>query len=153
MEKKISVGDTQQVRALVGSIQDPDIERKPSDPLQELLDTVTNAIIYATSMNEKPEIRVPRIASTGKTQSDVEMWSSEEVFYLPGKIKLSQVRRMQELVRAPNGRRLFYRFMVRGHWRRPAKNWKIQRPRWIEPHWKGPDMAAVIERAYELKSE
>jgi len=41
--------------------------------------------------------------------------------------------------------------MVRGHWRRPQKGWTDQSLRWIEPYWKGPDMATVIERAYTLK--
>jgi hypothetical protein len=41
--------------------------------------------------------------------------------------------------------------MVRGHWRRAVKTWTDQRLRWIEPHWKGPDMAAIIEHAYRLK--
>ncbi len=44
-----------------------------------------------------------------------------------------------------------HRFMVRGHWRRAKASWKDQRPRWIKPFWKGPDMAAVIERAYRMK--
>jgi hypothetical protein len=44
-----------------------------------------------------------------------------------------------------------HRFMVRGHWRRAAVTWKDQRPRWIKPYWKGPEIAAVIERAYRLK--
>ncbi|MBM4321625.1 MAG: hypothetical protein FJ125_17200, partial [Deltaproteobacteria bacterium] len=47
--------------------------------------------------------------------------------------------------------KLMHRFMVRGHWRRPAASWKEQRPRWIEPYWKGPDMAAIVEREYRLK--
>ena len=50
----------------------------------------------------------------------------------------------------PSGRKLLHRFMVRGHWRRPAATWKEQRPRWIKPYWKGPDLAAVIERTYKL---
>jgi hypothetical protein len=37
------------------------------------------------------------------------------------------------------------------HWCRPAPDWKDQRMRWIEPHWKGPDLAAVIERTYGLE--
>jgi hypothetical protein len=41
--------------------------------------------------------------------------------------------------------------MVRGHWRRAAASWKDQGMRWIEPYWKGPDIAAVIERTYKLK--
>jgi hypothetical protein len=44
------------------------------------------------------------------------------------------------------------RHMVRGHWRRAAKNWTDRRLRWIEPYWKGPDMAAIIEHAYRLKA-
>jgi len=70
--------------------------------------------------------------------------------FLPGKIKISSVRQMQELARVPSGRRLLHRFMVRGHWRRPARTWKDQRMRWIEPYWKGPDIAADIERTYQL---
>jgi hypothetical protein len=45
---------------------------------------------------------------------------------------------------------MLHRYMVRGHWRRPPKNWKEQHPRWIKPYWKGPDIAAVIERTYKL---
>jgi hypothetical protein len=41
--------------------------------------------------------------------------------------------------------------MVRGHWRRANPSWKEQALRWIEPYWKGPDMAATIERTYRLK--
>jgi hypothetical protein len=76
---------------------------------------------------------------------------SDSVFYLPGKIDIRQVRTLQELGRAPSGRALLARFLVRGHWRRPAKRWKDQRLRWIQPYWKGPDMAAVIEQAYRLR--
>jgi hypothetical protein len=57
---------------------------------------------------------------------------------------------MQAVERAPSGGRLMHRFMVRGHWRRPATSWKVQRPRWVRPCWKGPDIATVIERAYRL---
>jgi hypothetical protein len=61
------------------------------------------------------------------------------------------VRQLETLRRAPDGKSTFARFMVRGHWRRPAASWKEQRPRWIEPYWKGPDLAQVIEKAYRLK--
>ena len=30
-------------------------------------------------------------------------------------------------------------------------SWKDQHPRWIRPFWKGPDIASVIERAYQMK--
>jgi hypothetical protein len=77
--------------------------------------------------------------------------SSDSVFLLPGKIEIGRVRKLQELSRAPGGRPILARFLVRGHWRRPPKNWTDQRLRWIEPYWKGPDMAAVIEKQYRLK--
>jgi len=41
--------------------------------------------------------------------------------------------------------------MVRGHWRRAAVHWTDQHMRWIQPYWKGPDMATIIERTYKLK--
>ena len=43
------------------------------------------------------------------------------------------------------------RFMVRGHWRRARADWKDQCLRWMEPYWKGPELAAVIEREYQMK--
>ena len=58
---------------------------------------------------------------------------------------------MQTLERMPDGREILRRFMVRGHWRRAASSWTDQRLRWIQPYWKGPDLAAVIERTYKLK--
>jgi hypothetical protein len=72
-------------------------------------------------------------------------------FFFPGAIEISQIRHLQHLERVPDGRAVLNRFMVRGHWRRPPGNWKDQRMRWIRPHWKGPDMAAIIERTYKLK--
>jgi hypothetical protein len=65
-------------------------------------------------------------------------------------IEISKVRQLQELDRAPDSRTLLHRFLVRWHWRRPAKSWKEQRPRWIAPYWKGPDLAATVERTYRL---
>ena len=77
--------------------------------------------------------------------------SSDEVYFLPGTIDISRVRKLQEIERVPEGRELVRRHMVRGHWRRAQKAWADQRLRWIEPYWKGPDMAAIIEHAYRLK--
>jgi hypothetical protein len=79
------------------------------------------------------------------------VFSSENVYFLPGAIEISSVRKLQELERVSGGRSILHRFMVRGHWRRAAASWKDQRIRWIEPYWKGPDIAAVIERTYKLK--
>jgi hypothetical protein len=115
-----------------------------------LLRLVVNAILYATSAGVTPEVRTagPREPSPG-TSAPAPV--SDSVYFLPGKIDIGRVRHLQELERAPGGRAVLARFMVRGHWRRPQKNWTEQRLRWIEPYWKGPDMAAVIEKAYRLK--
>jgi hypothetical protein len=73
------------------------------------------------------------------------------VFFLPGAIDITRVRQMQELERVPSGREVLRRFMVRGHWRRANKGWADHGVRWVQPYWKGPDMAAIIERTYRLK--
>jgi len=124
---------------------------RDTSPARGLLRLVLNAILYATSADVSPEVRTvaPRKRPTG---AGVAPPSSDSVFFLPGKIDIRSVRQLRELARAPDGGELFARFMVRGHWRRPAKNWTDQRLRWIEPYWKGPDMAAVIEKAYRLKA-
>ena len=77
-------------------------------------------------------------------------FSSDEVFYLPGAIEISQVRRLQELDRHSEGRGVLRRFMVRGHWRRARAGSVDQRLSWVRPHWKGPDLATIIERTYKL---
>ncbi len=95
-----------------------------------------------------------RARGRGKKQptssADVLPLSAEEVRFLPGKINISHLRQMQQVQRSPSGGKLMTRFMVRGHWRRPNPSWKEQRPRWIKPYWKGPDLATVIERQYKL---
>jgi len=119
-------------------------------PLAGLVHLVINAILYASSPGVESQ---PRRASAGEGQrgpSSVESYTSDEIWFLPGVIKISRLRQLQELERAPSGRKLLHRHMVRGHWRRPPKSWKDQRLRWIEPYWKGPELAAVIERAYEV---
>lgn len=73
------------------------------------------------------------------------------MFFLPGAIEISEVRRLQELDRHSEGRGVLRRFMVRGHWRRARAGAAEQRLSWVRPHWKGPDLATIIERAYKLK--
>ena len=120
-------------------------------PLPGLLQLTLNAILYATSAGVAPEVRPStRPPRAQEPTGTPEVFSAEEVFFLPGMIEISHLRRLQELERVPSGRALLHRFMVRGHWRRPAVAWKEQRMRWIEPYWKGPDLAAVIERTYRL---
>jgi SEC-C motif len=122
-------------------------------PLRGLLQVAINAILYATSAGVAPESRQSPAGARRRDPrrgSEAPLFSSETVFFLPGAIEISQLRKLQELERAPSGRGLLHRFMVRGHWRRVPTGWKDQRMRWIEPYWKGPDLAAIVERTYKL---
>lgn len=122
-----------------------------TSPARGLLRLVLNAILYTTSADVVVETRL--LAPSRRPPSTTPIApGSDSVFFLPGKIDISQIRKFQELTRAPGGREQLVRFMVRGHWRRAAKNWTDQRMRWISPYWKGPDMAAVIEKAYRLNA-
>jgi hypothetical protein len=123
-------------------------------PLRALLHITINAILYATSAGVAPEFRRSAELRDSKHEpfhSTAPAFSSEDVYFLPGNIEISQLRRLQALERVGTGRQLLHRFMVRGHWRRAAPGWTDQRIRWINPYWKGPDMAAVVERAYRMK--
>lgn len=77
----------------------------------------------------------------------------EDVFYLPGKIDIRRLEQLQQVERVGDGggKSLMTRFMVRGHYRRANPGWKDQRLRWIEPYWKGPELATIIEREYRLR--
>jgi hypothetical protein len=123
-----------------------------SNPLRALLRVTINAILYATSAGIQPEARrsPTKTAHTGRGGAPVR-YSSDEVYFLPGVIEISQLRRMQELHRIPAGHTIARRFMVRGHWRRAPVTAADRRMRWVRPYWKGPDMATIIERTYKLK--
>jgi len=143
----------------------PDVDPQERDPvfllpeLKKLVHIAINAILYATSAHLNPILLEPssgrasgkRRKGRKKGRKAGKSISSEAVFHLPGKIRISQIRRYQKLRGLETGRRLYKRFMVRGHWRRANPAWKDQRIRWIEPFWKGPDVAAVIEKEYRLE--
>jgi hypothetical protein len=117
-------------------------------PLRGLLHVTINAILYATSAGVAPEFRLGAVLPRDPFHKTPPIFSSEAVYFLPGRIEISQVRKLQALERVGSGRQILHRFMVRGRWRRAAAVWKDQSVRWIKPYW-GPDMAAAVERAYE----
>ena len=124
-----------------------------TNPLRGLLQVVINAVLYATSAGVDVETRrAPEPGALAKRShgGPQVMLSAEDVFFLPGAIEISQVRRLSELQRHSKGRSVLRRFMVRGHWRRARADAADQRMHWVKPHWKGPDMATVIERTYKL---
>jgi hypothetical protein len=134
----------------------PPIEPAPPDtsPVRGLLRATLNAILYATSAGVDPVLRVPPKQGERRARrhaATLQAYASDEVYFLPGAIDITRVRRLQELERASEGAVMLRRFMVRGHWRRAPERWADRRLRWIEPYWKGPDVAAIIERVYRLK--
>jgi SEC-C motif len=150
----IALADDIPVQAYLDAIAPlPAIDPPPPDtsPIRGLLRTTINAILYATSSSVEPERRTPPAPSSVRGRGAPPVCSSDEVYFLPGTIDISRVRKLQEIERVPEGCELVRRHMVRGHWRRAQKMWADQRLRWIEPYWKGPDMAAIIEHAYRLK--
>ncbi len=68
-----------------------------------------------------PEVRTTSRAGQRQATSSAPPESADDVFFLPGKIDNRRVRQLEELERTTEGRSLFARFMVRGHWRRPEK--------------------------------
>jgi hypothetical protein len=115
-----------------------------------LLDAVINATLYTTSAGVKIEqYRVDRSRQPNREEPNACL-PSDSVYYLPGKIKISHMRKLRQVARGPSGRTLMHRFMVRGHWRRPNPNWTDQSLRWIEPYWRGPSLASIVEREYRV---
>ncbi len=112
-----------------------------------LLEAVINATLYTTSAGVKVEQYRGQQPHREEPQACL---SSGEVYYLPGKIKISHMRKLRQVARGPSGRTLMHRFMVRGHWRRPSPNWTDQSLRWIEPYWRGPSLASIVEREYRV---
>ncbi len=139
----------------------PNAEEKEIDPIlrselmRKMVHLVINAILYTTSADVVTETIAGSLVSRYRQASDTEpadteYLSSQEVIYLPGKINISHVKKMQAVEKSESDGKLMVKFMVRGHWRRANAKWKDQRPRWISPYWKGPDLATVIERQYRL---
>jgi hypothetical protein len=115
-----------------------------------ILNTVINATLYTTSAGVRLEqYQTKGHTRAGKSEPDKES-ANESVYHLPGKINISHLKKLQQLARRPSGRAMLHRFMVRGHWRRPNPNWKEQSARWIEPYWRGPSLASIVEREYRL---
>jgi hypothetical protein len=120
--------------------------------LKALVKLVVNAVLYTTSSSFHSEKKDP-LKPTWRSQA--QPLTGETVYYLPGKIQIdheAQRNGHQEDMDLTPARSVLKRFWVRGHWRRPNPSWKDQRLRWIKPYLKGPDVAAIVERQYQLGS-
>lgn len=135
-----------------------------SPEVRQLVELVLNATLFATSSPAWPVLDSPlraaerrrgrrdpaKQAQAAKRAEELRKdHTGEEVWHLPGKIPISQVRALREL-QGRDGGVLFARSMVRGHWRRAPETWSDRSPRWIEPYWKGPALGAIVEREYRL---
>ena len=116
--------------------------------MADLLRLVVNAVLYTTSVEYREEWREP--APRGLTPKHA-ILSGDGVYYLPGRIRIG-AEAPDGSPRPPGGTgtTIIKRFWVRGHWRRPSPSWQDQRVRWIAPYLKGPEVAAIVEREYEL---
>lgn len=120
--------------------------------LTKLVQLVINAILYASSAQfEGVQLRPPRTARSGKPSDGAARLSALEVVHLPGKIDISVLRGSKSAKTREGHKIIATRFMVRGHWRRANLGWADQRLRWIEPYWKGPEMATIIEQEYRMR--
>jgi hypothetical protein len=134
----------------------PDHDEPPDpffelDEVRALLHLAVNAVLYATSRELVSEVRrPPSHASLGPRGKPLEL-SGETVFYLPSRIVIGPRNAPDDRPFGTTGPVIEKRFWVRGHWRKANPTWQDQRLRWIAPYLKGPEMTAIIERAYELK--
>lgn len=159
MRYRLALDDEVRVAAGIDEIDPPPsvdlVDGAPvldTSPVRALLRIALNAVLYATNAGRDAEVRAPPARGGPEKAAPAPVgYSSDGVFLLPGAIEISNVRHLQELERSPGGREYVHRFLVRGHWRRPAQAWSDQRLRWIAPYWKGPSLAATVERLYKMK--
>lgn len=151
LTREVPTADTRNLDEILDSHPAESVDPVFRSPeMRKLLHLVINAILYTTSESFRGEERGPAPKSLS---SKSQILSGERVFYLPGRIPISNAP-SDELSRPRKGGRstLSKRFWVRGHWRRPNPSWTDPRIRWVRPYLKGPDMAVIVEREYELKA-
>jgi hypothetical protein len=171
LTRDLCIADDDDLETILDS-RFPDVEPDAREvfhrpEMRQLVHVVVNAILYATSADVAWPLApspVRALRSESRTRGKAKQarlahraeelsktYSSEDVFYLPGRIPISQLRALEHIEREKTGPEILSRFMVRGHWRRANPSWQDQRVRWIEPYWKGPELAAIVEKEYRLK--
>jgi hypothetical protein len=114
-----------------------------STELRQLVQLVVNATLFAGSSPAWPVVgSAPSTTNTElanrprrrRAPPPPPERSEEQVWHLPGKIPIRQVRALRQLQRDRDRGALFSRFMVRGHWRRAPDTWRDRNPRWIAPY-------------------
>jgi hypothetical protein len=152
---EVPAGTEASVRSFLDSVAPPRPVADPPlpdvNPVRGLLRLVINAILYATSAGVTPEVRTASPRAPRKLKSLPPPRSSDTVHFPAGNDRYPQGAAPPR-ARARAGGRVDAR-AIHGarHWGRAQKGRADQRLRWIEPYWKGPDMATAIERVYRLK--
>lgn len=123
---------------------------------------VVNLCVYINSLHALPRPEGQRKPGGGSRKREKEPQTPQR-WVLGREIKLSNgmlqaARAVASGATTAKQRaeyRMHARFMVRGHWRNQACGAKRaeRRMRWIEPYWKGPEMAEGLARLYSLPDE
>jgi len=128
--------------------------------LERELRFIVNLCVYINSLHALPQPEGRRKPGGGGRKKRDSEPSVPQRWVLGREIKLSpgmmQAARSVAIGTATRKQRDAYRmharFMVRGHWRNQAfgKQHAERRLRWIEPFWKGPEMADGLARLYAV---
>lgn len=155
---RLSIGS--RLGACYGSLDLEDMMKLSSDNgsfLQKLLNLSVNVILYINST--KPDIiKIPAFIkqnpSTERQKEKQRRVPKDDYFILGKNITIMHQRESQENSEgSKNFTSYSYQFQVRGHWRQQpcGPNRQDRKNIWIEPHWKGPDFAAIINKDYQVK--
>lgn len=127
-----------------------------TDPSNDLLRIILNAILYCThpkealpcgSSQEKPHASA-QAQKPIKVASDQQ--ETERILFLPGFLTLTQTRQLRKLRDTAKGTQLFSRHMVRGHWRRVVSSTGSVKLSWVRPHWRGQSIGVILEKAWRV---
>lgn len=141
-------------------------ENKELDSGNDFLRLVMNSILYVNSVNAdvREEWLKQGLAKKAKQAKGSRKRKLREQLTRFGKVH----RVGSKFIHIPHvpqahgsgrdGRKVGVRFMVRGHWRwlwyGPRKGGeRIRKPKWIAPFWKGPEVADIVHREYQVEGK
>jgi hypothetical protein len=118
---------------------------------------LVNLAVYINSLHSLPQAEGRRKRSEPRTTELLppQRWVlGREIKLSPGMAQaVLATTRTSTKTRAAY--RMHARWLVRGHWRNQVcgKGRSDRRKRWIEPHWKGPEMADALARLYDVHTD
>jgi hypothetical protein len=142
----------------------PEGRVKYGNPVANIFALAANIVLYSTNRSadivphnqatierlQKQVARHPKGKKRAKANQKLQDTKRQSIYVIGGsfKAKDKNVRAMQE-----SDRSISVRHMVRGHWKMQAygPDRKDRKHIFVEPYWRGPDLAEVVEREYVLK--